>query len=179
MSSLVEKIYHTANNNMQLFNIKLSYNLLVFRRIINKNPRVIDVSEFDGLEMEDFVTLAYYRCLNRLPDQVIKYRMSSLKDKYLTHPEIVHFKLLLALNSSPELKQLDKQITGMKELKKTIFKKYLLRGWLEVVPAEAKGIVRKSVLNYFVFPLWKALPNGGKNVIRGLLGREKRYDDIH
>lgn len=170
---LYDKIFDVANSMMQQHGMEFSFGREVFASFLDKDPNVIQVSEFKELEAADFVGAVYLRCLNRLPDAMayrqLDYFNTGSEDNILYGKYLI----LVSVSYSAEFQELHKKLEGLKELRTEILRKCSLKikcrlRWAEF-SAENKCFIKK----YFLFPIWRRLPEKSKKAIRTFLKRER------
>lgn len=170
---LYDKIFQVANENMTSSGLKFSFGKTAFESILCKNPELIEVSEFDTVAREEFLTAVYLRCLNRLPDCEIEKYYSKLLEITDGDDEYTRYSIFNTITKSIEFKNLDKKIEGLKEMRRAVkHRTYIccIRAHIFQIKAECVLIIH----DYFFEPIWKRLPNSFRNVIRVICGREKK-----
>ncbi len=169
--SIYKKIFDLANGGMRKTGGEFGYGYEAFLTLIQANPNVVDVSEFEGLNMETYLIAVYLRCLNRLPDKNIYKMVDNLKNesrisqKYIILSTVIH---------SAEFSKLHKSVKGMKKMtyKWKKDKKYGIQQRLYVYIQSAKA----KCFGNIVVPVWIRLPDCVKEVVRKLTGRKSRSE---
>lgn len=169
---LYDKIFQVANENMRTNGLEFNFGQAAFESILYKNPRIIEVSEFESLSEMEFLTAVYLRFLNRLPDESARREYIKLA-KNIDEEAYKKFLIMQALTNSPEFKNLDKKVVGLGAVRRNFLNrgiKYRLN--IRAIAAKSKFLY--SFRHYIFEPIWKRLPNNIKNVIRVICGREKK-----
>ncbi len=167
---LYEKIFDVADSGMKSDGQKFSFGQAAFSSILYKDPHVISVDEFEGMEPEDFLNAVYLRCLNRLPDTLARRQIDNLTAEY---ERLVRYKILMNVSRSAEFRSLDKTVTGLKEMRKELLTNGSCKLKMIIRAEELKSGVRYVVKTFFIFPIWKRLPMDTKVKIKAFIVREK------
>ena len=171
--NLYDKIFHVANSKMQSHQQEFSFGQAAFNSILYKNPNVISVDEFIALAPEEFLNAVYLRCLNRLPDALARKQVEDLNVDVPEYERLAQYKILMRVSRSAEFRALNKQVSGLKEMRKELLAngsrklKWIIRA------EEFKAGVRYVIKTFLIFPIWKRLSMDTKVKIKSLIIREK------
>lgn len=171
---LYDKIFDVANTKMQEHGMQFGYGKEVFSSILYKNPAIIYVDEFANMDFKNFVDVLYLRCLNRLPDAVAYEMVERFSHHFWIDVPLGKYIMLMNISNSEEFKGMDKKLIGLEEMRQELLKNGSFKTRLLLKRTEFMIKTKWGVKQYFVFPIWKRMPNGIKNGIRGLMKREKK-----
>lgn len=171
-TKIYDKIFDIANTNMQEHEMSFSYTKEAFDSILYKNPAIIDVKEFAGMDFKNFVDVLYLRCLNRLPDPLAYELVEKFSNSFWIDVPLGKYIMLTNISSSTEFKGMDKRLVGQEEMRQELMKQGSFKTKFMLRRTELAIKAKFFVKQYIVFPIWERTPI--KNAVRGLMKREKK-----
>lgn len=171
---LCDKIYAVAENNMLNAGVELNVSKIVFLNYINKDPFIVDIDEFQELNLSDFFYMVYLRLLNRLPDQDSWKTMYKVKNKLENVEIAVQYAIIRRIMHSREFKHIRKEIKGLVQQKQKIFMYYGIKLYYKIICFEILDKLEYIIWACLLGPIWDSLSNDKKNIVRMWFGREKK-----
>lgn len=172
--AVYEKLFEIAHNNALSNKINLGFSFEAFRNIIYKNPADINVNEFIEMGRGDFVTSAYLRCLNRLPNNNDWEKIDKISKKLNGEEMAVRYMVMRMLTRKREFRKLNKVLDGITVLKEDILRRNGRRLIIKISYLEILDGIWYLIWTYGGGIIWDNLTDDLKNKIRKLLGREKK-----
>lgn len=171
-TKLYDKIFDIADTKMREHEMQFSYSKKAFNSILYHNPVVVHVDEFTDMDIKDYLDALYLRCLNRLPDSFAY----ELMEQYTNNSYDVFlgkYILLSNVSNSIEFMKMGKTLVGQEEMRQNLLngslKTRILLRRMELL-IQVKYYLEK----YLLFPIWRRIPDGIKNIIRRVMSREKK-----